>query len=336
VYRGALIGCGNIAARGHLPALRSDPVLYEAARIVAVVDVADPRPAHPGLLDGASYFPTLDALLRTQRVDFVDICAPPSTHADAIEICAREGLHILCEKPLTDRPASVARVSSALRGTQSVFVPCHQYKYAPLWSAIERCIAAGSLGRVTLARFEVWRTQADTGTAAWNPAWRTQRELGGGGVLTDTGAHYFYLARWMFGMPQRVTAVLRNLKHSQYAVEDTALVTLEYDQMAVQLALTWAASERANSVYIAGTAGSLAYDGMRLLQTTAGGTHELPIGDVSDKSQYVSWYAALLREFVQRMRSANTSLDLLQEAEAVMHLLDVAYRAGAEHRTLDV
>ena len=336
MFRGALIGCGNIATRGHLPAFRDDPALRGAARIVSVVDVEDPRPAYPDLLAGMSFFPDLDRLLQSERIDFVDICAPPGMHAGAIEVSVRAGLHILCEKPLTDRPESVAQVGRALRGSQSVFVPCHQYKYAPLWRAIERCIAGGQLGRVTVARFEVWRTQADPGTAAWNPAWRTRREWGGGGVLTDTGAHYLYLARWMFGMPQRVTAVLRTLKHRDYGVEDTALVTLEYEQTVVQLGLTWAASARANSVYVAGTEGSLAYDGARLLHTTAGGTREIPIGDVSDKSQYVGWYAALGREFVERMQAANTSMDLLEEAEAVMHLLEVAYRAGAAQRALDV
>lgn len=336
MFRGALIGCGNIATRGHLPAFRADPALRGAARIVSVVDVADPRPAHPELLAGMSFFPNLDALLQSERLDFVDICAPPGTHAGAIEASVRAGLHILCEKPLTDRPQSVAQVGRALRGSHSVFVPCHQYKYAPLWRAIERCIAGGLVGRVTVARFEVWRTQADPGTTAWNPAWRTRPELGGGGVLTDTGAHYLYLARWMFGMPRRLTAVLRTLKHTAYGVEDTALVTLEYDHTLVQLGLTWAASERGNSVYVAGTEGSLAYDGTRLVHTTAGGTREVPIGDVSDKSQYVGWYAALGREFVGRMQAADTSLDLFEEAEAVMHLLEVAYRAGAERRAVDV
>lgn len=336
MYRGALIGCGNIAVRGHLPAFQGDPVLRDRARIVALVDVADPRPASPDVLAGMEYFRDLDALLGHGGIDFVDICAPPAAHAAAIEAAARAGLHILCEKPLTDRTSSVAAVAGAVRAARSVFVPCHQYKYAPLWSAVERCIAGGQLGRVTVARFEVWRMQADPGTAAWDPGWRTQREAGGGGVLTDTGAHYFYLARWLFGMPQRVTAVLRNLKHPQYAVEDTALVTLEYEHMAVQLSLTWAASERANSVYVAGTAGSLAYDGTRLVHASNAGTREIPIGDVSDKSQYVAWYAALGREFVDRIRTGNTAMDLLEEAEAVMHLLDVAYRCGVERRTLDV
>jgi predicted dehydrogenase len=336
VLQGAVIGCGNIALRGHLPAFRSDADLADRARIVAVVDMVAPSAEHADLLQGAKFFNDIETCVREVHLDFVDICSPPNTHAAAIRACAAAGLHILCEKPLADRNDATAAIGTAVRAAGVVFVPCHQYKYAPLWSAIGRCIAGGELGRVTLARFEVLRTQADPGTAKWNPAWRTSKELGGGGILTDTGAHYFYLARWMFGMPRRVTAVLRTLKHAEYGVEDTAAVTLEYDESIVQLGLTWAANGRANSAYVAGTQGSLAYDGARLVLTNEAGTREIPIGDVSDKSQYVAWYAALGREFVRRIETRDQSYDLLEEAEAVMRLLDVTYQAGAEHRTLDL
>ena len=336
MLQGAVIGCGNIALRGHLPAFRNDAALADRARIVAVVDLVAPGPEHADLLQSARFYNDLDACLRDERLDFIDICSPPSTHADAIRACAAAGLHVLCEKPLADRNEATAFIGRSVRAAGVVFVPCHQYKYAPLWSAIGHCIAAGELGRVTVARFEVLRTQADPGTAKWNPAWRTSKELGGGGILTDTGAHYFYLARWMFGMPRRVTAVLRTLKHAGYGVEDTAAVTLEYDNCIVQLGLTWAANGRANSAYVAGTEGSLAYDGARLVLTNAAGTREIPIGDVSDKSQYVAWYAALGREFVRRVEARDVSYDLLEEAEAVMRLLDISYQAAAERRTLDV
>src|SRR5262249_27339655 len=152
------------------------------------------------------------------------------------------------------------------------------------------------------------------GRAGWNPEWRTRKDLGGGGILTDTGAHYFYLVRWMFGMPERVSAVLRTLKHSHYTVEDTAAVTLETGDAVVQLALTWAASQRANSAHVSGTEGSLAYDGSRLIHTSSAGTREIPIGDVSNKSQYIAWYAALWQEFVRRIEARETSLDGLEEA----------------------
>ena len=138
----------------------------------------------------------------------------------------------------------------------------------------------------------------------------------------------------LFGTPKSVSAALRTLKHQAYGVEDTALVTLEYPGMIMQLSLTWAAGRRANSVTIVGTKGSLEYDGARLLHVDEKGSRELPMPDVSDKSQYTGWYASLLKEFLRRVETGNTSDDLLCEALTVMRLLDLSSRSSEEGRVL--
>jgi predicted dehydrogenase len=203
-----------------------------------------------------------------------------------------------------------------------------------LWKGIGDLLASGALGTVTTAQFNVYRLQADAGTAAWNPQWRTNKAQSGGGILVDTGAHYFYLAQYFFGVPKAVSAVLRTLKHDDYGVEDTAAVTLEYDRLLFQLTLTWAAGQRANSVFIAGSAGSLAYDGTRLVLATADGSREIPMPDVSDKRQYISWYAALLADFRARIVAKDPSRAALDEATTVMKLLDLSYRSSEEGRML--
>jgi predicted dehydrogenase len=326
MLRGALVGAGNIALRGHLPAFQGDSDLAAAAQIVAFVDPAGAGSDEArALLRDATAHRDLESLLQARgnaRLDFVDVCSPPDTHAAVVRACAAAGLHVVCEKPLAHRPDAAAEIGRAVREAGVVFVPCHQYKDSPLWRAVHQCVTSGELGRVVLAQFGVFRLQADTGTAGWNPAWRTHREHAGGGILTDTGAHYFYLARWMFGMPLRVSAFLRTLRHHEYGVEDTAAVTLEHaGGTLVRLDLTWAASARANSMRVVGTQGSLHYDGSRLVHVTASGEREIPMPDISDKRQYVSWYASTLREFVRRVAAHDTATDLLDEAEDVMRLL---------------
>lgn len=333
--RGALIGLGNIALRGHLPAYarQSGP---DALRIEAACDVA------PGAaevcrreLPGARFYADPAAMIAGERPDFLDICAPPHTHAGYIREGAAAGAHLLCEKPLADRFEAVREVTDALAGRPVVFVPCHQYRYSPLWSAVGSVIAGGRIGAPTLAQFNVYRTQADAGSPAGNPAWRTDRAQSGGGILADTGAHYFYLVQQFFGLPKSVQATLRTLRHSSYGVEDTALVTLEYGALAVQVNLTWAADARANGMTVTGTEGSLRYDGARLLLAGRSAVEELPMPDVSDKNQYVGWYAALIGEFAARIRAGNHGDDLLRESVNVMKLLDLSYRSGTERRALE-
>ena len=337
MLKGAIIGLGNIAVRGHVPAYLSDPALILRMQIVAVMDVVEQsrEKAHEHL-PGARFYTDLEKMLEHEQLDFVDICTPPHTHAEYIRACAGRGIHVLCEKPLTENTASKEELMPLIRSSGIVFVPCHQYKYSPLWKTIRDIIASGALGVVTLAQFNVFRLQADSGTAAWNPEWRTNKKQSGGGILVDTGAHYFYLAQYFFGVPKNISALLRTLKHEGYGVEDTAIVTLEYERTLMQISLTWAANHRGNSAYIVGTEGTLSYDGRKLHQENASGLTEIPMPDVSDKKQYVAWYAALINEFAMRLETDNTSDDLLCEAGRVMQLLELSYRASEQHKILEV
>lgn len=332
--KGALIGLGNIAVRGHVPAYLSEEV-RPRLELVAVMDVvAQNREKAHEYLPGTRFYADVESLLASEKLDFVDICTPPHTHAAYIEAFAARGIHCLCEKPLVEHASKTPAVEQAVRSAGIVFMPCHQYKYSPLWRTIHDLIASGELGRVTMSQFNVYRLQADSGTAAWNPQWRTNKAQSGGGILVDTGAHYLYLAQYFFGVPKSVSALLRTLKHADYGVEDTASVVLEYPGMLMQMTLTWAASGRANSVFIAGSKGSLSYDGTRLVLAGEAGAREIPMPDVSDKKQYVAWYAALLKDFQARIAAKDTSDDLLTEAATVMKLLDMSYRSSEEQRVV--
>ncbi len=336
MLRGALIGLGNIATRGHVPAFATDLLLQSKVKIVAVMDVVESnREKMREYLPGAKFYADIATLLSNEQLDFVDICTPPHTHREYILAAATQGVHVVCEKPLTEQYQTSIELIKQLGTSRIVFVPCHQYKYSPLWKSIHEFISSGTLGNVSFAQFNVFRLQADSGTAAWNPEWRTNRKQSGGGILVDTGAHYFYLTQYFFGMPRRVSSIMRTLKHADYGVEDTAAVMLEYDKTLVQLNLTWAASARANSASVLGTNGSLVYDGEKLLHASSKGVQEIPMLNISDKSQYIGWYASLFKEFLRRIEEKDLSNDLLSEAGNVMKLLDISYRSSEQHAIID-
>src|SRR5262245_45854366 len=97
--RGAIVGLGFIGGTGHLPA-------YLKMKDVRIVAVADITPARLELarasIPGVRTYPTWQALLEGEKeLDFVDICTPPSDHAEIADAAAARGLHVLCEKPLT-------------------------------------------------------------------------------------------------------------------------------------------------------------------------------------------------------------------------------------------
>lgn len=331
--RGALLGAGNIALRGHAPQLARDEALRGEIEIVALADLS------PSNLDAArAFFPAAttyahaEELLDREQLDFCDICTPPSTHRPLIEQAVGRGIHVLSEKPLAPGVADAERISEAVRAAGIVFQPCHQYHYSPQWQAVRRLLPR--LGRIYFAEYEVHRTEANEGNANWSPAWRTDRDVAGGGILVDHGAHIFYQLRALLGEPKTVQATVRTLQHHSYRVEDTALVVLDFGGCLARVSLTWAARRRAIEFRFVGERGEMVGDD-RSVRVHADTEEDVCFDDgLSRDSSHSEWYAPLFRGFAERVRSGDVGTDPLDEALYVTRLITRAYQSSQEGRSL--
>ncbi|MFI5183835.1 MAG: flippase-like domain-containing protein, partial [Vicinamibacteria bacterium] len=264
--------------------------------------------------------------------DFGDICTPPFTHRALIEQAAERGLHVLCEKPLAPSLADAQGISEAVSAAQIVFQPCHQYHYSPDWQVVRRMLPR--LGRIHFAEYDVHRTQANPGNPHWSPAWRTDPESAGGGILVDHGAHIFYQLRSILGEPKTVQATVRTLRHTSYGVEDTALVVLDFGDCLAQINLTWAGWRRQIQFRFVGERGELLGDdqGVRVLADVR--EHVDFGGGMSQGSSHSGWYTPLFRAFTERIRAEDRSRDALDEAVYVTRLITTAYESAMTGRTL--
>jgi predicted dehydrogenase len=328
---------GNIALKGHLPAYVQSERLKEEVEIVAVADVSPANLAKAkGFVPSAHTYTTAQGLFQEEQVDFVDICAPPNTRKEIIEGALEAGCHILCEKPLATSVSVGKTFAERIRGQARVFVPCHQYRYSKVWRTVKEIIDHGDLGKLTLAQFNVYRMKADSGSPHWQSEWRVDPRISGGGILVDTGSHYLYLLSYLFGTPHRFTARTATLRHHEYTVEDTAVVVAEYDRFLAQINLTWAADRRENRNSIIGEKGNLFTDGDRILFNQSGTQREIAGEDLSDKATYVGWYARLLGEFLDRIKSRDYSFDLLEEALNVLAWTHSCYESATKGITVTV
>jgi uncharacterized protein (TIRG00374 family) len=331
--RGALLGAGNIALRGHAPQWTGDPVLSDAAEIVAVADLSPANlAAAEKTFPRARIYDRAEDLLEHETLDFCDVCTPPFTHRRLVETAARRGLHVLCEKPMAARLSDAEAMAETVRAAGIVFVPCHQYHYSPQWQAVARLLPR--IGRVHLVEYEVQRTEANPGNPNWSPAWRTDPALAGGGILFDHGAHIFYQLRSVLGEPAAVHATVRNLRHSGYGVEDSAFVVLDFGDRLAEVRLTWAARRRAIRFQFVGETGELVGDDERVV-VRAAATEEVPFADgMSANSSHSDWYVPLMRDFVERMRHSDTSPVPLDEALYVARVIARAYESSEQGRAL--
>lgn len=333
MLRGALLGAGNIALHGHAPQWTRDENLVREVEIVAVADLSPAnREAARALFPDARIHARAEDILGSEALDFCDICTPPFTHRSLIEQAASRGVHVLCEKPLAPTVDDTEQIARAVRAGGVVFQPCHQYRYSPQWETVRRLLPR--LGRIYFVEYEVQRTQAGEGNPNWSPAWRTNRDFAGGGILVDHGAHIFYQLRAVLGEPKTVQATVRTLQHRSYRVEDTALVLLDFGGCLAQVSLTWAARRRGIRFRFVGERGEMVGD-EQSLRLHAETEEEIRFADgMSRDSNHSDWYAPLFRQFAERVRTRDRSEGPLDEALYVTRLIARAYESSREGRAI--
>ncbi|HYL56560.1 MAG TPA: Gfo/Idh/MocA family oxidoreductase [Gemmatimonadales bacterium] len=334
-YRGAVIGAGGIARQSHLPALRGP--LHARIDVVALVDSASNVPP----VDGIPILPHRDALREAGPVDFIDICTPTASHLELTLWGLEHGYHVVCEKPVALTRAEASRIAAAARANDRVVMPCHQYRYNPVWVRVKEWLASGVIGSWHLAEFSVYRVTADPGreaTAGATP-WRGTSAAGRGGVLLDHGTHLVYQLLDIAGLPGAVGAWTGRLRHAGYEVEDTASLRFEYPSRLVTMFFTWAARSRENRIRFVGDAGSIEWAGGELRLERGGQVERHDFSAELEKTAYHRWFACLFEAFVAALDRGNAvtaGRPFLEDIRRVAGVVEDAYAAARTGRTVAI
>jgi len=325
VLRGAFIGFGNVAAKGHLPGWSA----RDDVRIVAATDAAaSRREAFLAACPDGRWSETVDDLLVRERLDFVDICAPPGSHAALIERALRAGLHVLSEKPMVTRVEDAKRVATAAARAGRVLHTVHNWLHAPICRKISALIDEGAIGAVRRVGWRTLRTQPAIAVSADGSAnWRVDPALTGGGVLSDHGWHALYcVTRWA-GVPAGVAATLETRRFHEQPLEDTASLGLDTAAGVSRIFLTWAADERSNMIEIDGEEGEIRIMGDAvILQSKSEQRRWSCPPSLSEGSHHPDWFGGVAADFVAAATGgAKSNLD---EAVLCARLIDAAERSS--------
>ena len=337
MLKGAIVGFGKIAQGSHVKAFFNE-ALKDNAMLVAVVEPLKEN-REQGIRDFPSlkFYSSTNELFVNEKIDFIDITAPPKFHSSLIKEGIKNKVHILCEKPFTLTLNEAQETYKLLKESGLVFMPCHQYRYSPTWQNFKTFLNGNDPDSKSLLQFNVFRMHADQGGTAFQPGWRIDKSLSGGGILADTGVHYLYLVNWLCGKPLKVTAKTFNLNHPEYKVEDTAVVNLEFEKAFVEITLTWGADRRVNTARAVSNNGSLSYDGSTQLMKFSNGKEEtITVPDASDKSHYFSLYISLINEFVNKIQNKESSEDFRKEALTSIQLLEKCYESAKTNKTIEL
>jgi predicted dehydrogenase len=259
--RGAIIGYGFIASKGHMPAYARLGTRSDAVKIVAVADPCEAR-RRAAIRDipGVRVYPDAEELVREQAgdIDFVDISTPPVFHYPQAIRAIENGLHVLCEKPLVvSSVQAVDLIRRAIAG-RVVIMPYHNYKYAPVIKAIRAAIDSERIGKISAVTLNTFRNTHARGMPEWIPDWRRQRALSGGGIAMDHGSHSLYVCfDWLGAYPQSITAKATCLRPELGDAEDNFSASLVFPSGLATIHLTWTAGMRKVIYTVQGESGGI-------------------------------------------------------------------------------
>ena len=220
------------------------------------------------------------ALIRSREVDAVLIATPHYAHTTIGIDALRQGLHVLCEKPLSVHKADCQRLIAAHKGKRQKFSIMLQMRTDPTYLKIRHLIRSGELGDVRRVNWTItnwFRTQAYYDSSGWRATWAGE----GGGVLLNQCPHQIDLVQWLFGMPARVRAFCALGKYHKIEVEDDVTAYFEFPNRAtgVFIASTGEAPGT-NRLEIAGERGRLVLESNQLRFTR----NEVPMSQFSRTS----------------------------------------------------
>jgi predicted dehydrogenase len=328
---------------GNLRAL----VAQENARLVAVVD------PNPPLIDKvrADYAPaetygSYEEMLDRARLDAVLIYADNASAAPLTELATARGLHVMTEKPMAATLAQAERMFIAARQAGTMLM----INWPTAWNreirhALDLALA-GEIGDIYQVKYRsAHGGPKEYGCSPYFYEWLYDRDRNGAGAYMDYCCYGVNIARYILGMPSRVTAVVNRLVKEYVTVDDNGIIIMQYPRAVAVAEASWTqvGAEPGGGPVIYGTRGTLVVRRKAALgegQPAGGGqldmvTVEHPYGrtlDVPTPSPHLSSGPAY---FLECLRSQNEPTGLCgarvsRDTQEILEAGLIAARRGAD------
>jgi predicted dehydrogenase len=144
-----VVGCGSIGRRhARLLAKRADVELelcdVNPEYVRRSLSETGPRPTHDSLEQALS-----------SRPDIVVIATPHALHAEQTVRALRAGVHVLCEKPMSNTLAGARRMLAAAQASDRILNIGFNQHFHPIMRQVRDAIRSGELGNVVHVHWHI-------------------------------------------------------------------------------------------------------------------------------------------------------------------------------------
>lgn len=249
----AVVGLGHFAQAAVLPAIDQLSDVDLVALVSGTPDKRKELAARYGVGTVASY-DELDKLLASGHVDAVYIAVPNDLHAEMTLVAARNGVHVLCEKPMAPTEAECMQMIRACAQRRVKLMIAYRLHFEAANLIAVEVTRGGEVGQPRIFS-STFTMQVREGNV------RTQPRRGAGPIF-DIGVYCVNAARYLFrAEPIEVLALKAVGRDPRFqSVEEAYAVTLRFPhEQIAQFAVSFGAFSRAHYEVI-GTEGIIALD----------------------------------------------------------------------------
>lgn len=220
VVRIGVVGVGGMGT-GHCRSLQK----VDNARLTAVCDINFAGAEKAAQAFGVEAFDDHHKLISSGLCDMVVIATPHPFHPRVAIDCMNAGLHVLSEKPLSERVSTAEKMIQTARKNRVAFAVMFQRRFEPAILKAMELIRNGRIGEIYRAVLisPEFRSQRYYDSGSWRATWSGE----GGGVMMNQSPHVIDLFIQMAGMPSEVFGIIATRMH-RIEVEDQAEAILRY------------------------------------------------------------------------------------------------------------
>ena len=226
--RFGLIGVAGYIAPRHLRAIKdTDNDLVVAMDVNDSVGIMDSHFPEAEFFTEFEQFEAFveDEKLAGRRLDYIAICSPNYLHLPHMKFALRNGINVICEKPLVLNVSDLDAVMGYEKAYGAQVNSILQLRLHPSILALKDKVQSSEDGEV----FDVDLTYMTSRGKWYMRSWKGFDEKSGG-VATNIGVHFYDMLHFIFG------DVLKNEVH--YRDAKTAAGYLEYERARVRWFLT--------------------------------------------------------------------------------------------------
>jgi predicted dehydrogenase len=148
----------------------------------------------------------IDEMLEKEELDYIDTPLPTYIHAETAVKALNKGINVFCEKPMALNAEQCQAMIDAAKNNGKKLMIGQCLRFWPAYEYLKSCVDDERYGKVVSAYFF-----RGGGTPLWSyQNWLLNKEKSGG-CLLDQHVHDVDTINWIFGKPEYVSTIARNV-----------------------------------------------------------------------------------------------------------------------------